>query len=213
MLFFRIVWTWICVLITFLARNVYLIIIIFVPWMLKTFSSLVRWTFSISAMAVATEAAASALTTQQLESRRVPSPYVQSRSHSQLTLAVSAQHGGDLDAYYNRSTREWIQKDTRAGLVHPEALMDTMRAPGPHWTGVWDDEHSMEVYFRGVPLKWVPHMLRTGCCVLSIDNDSGEAVLKKRQPTRKWTHIRSCLMSRGCATSRARLYVIVQVPL
>ena len=38
-------------------------------------------------------------------------------------------------------------------------------------------------------------------------------VLKKRQPTRKWTHIRSCLMSRGCATSRARLYVIVQVPL
>ena len=65
MSFFRIVWAWICVLITFLAGNVYFIIIIFVQWMLKTFSWLVRWTFSISAMAVATEAAASSLTTQQ----------------------------------------------------------------------------------------------------------------------------------------------------
>ena len=39
----------------------------------------------------------------QLEPRDVPSPYVQTRSHSQLTLGVSAQHGGDLDVYYNRS--------------------------------------------------------------------------------------------------------------
>ena len=101
MSFFRIVWKLICVLITFLARNVYLIIIIFVQWMLKTFSSLVGWTFSIIAMAVATEAAASALTTQQAcwNRKGVPSPYVQSRSHSQLTLGVSAQHGGDLDVY------------------------------------------------------------------------------------------------------------------
>ena len=34
-----------------------------------------------------------------LEPKGFPSPYVQSRSHSQLTLGVSAQHGGDLDVY------------------------------------------------------------------------------------------------------------------
>ena len=125
MSFCRIVWAWICVLITFLARNVYFIIIIFVQWILKTFSSLVRWTFSISAMAVATEAVASSLTTQQASWNREASLlfYVQSRSRSQLTLGVSAQHGGDLDVYYNRSTRDWIRKATRTVMVHQDFLM------------------------------------------------------------------------------------------
>ena len=214
MSFFRIVWAWICVLITFLARNAYFIIIIFVQWMLTTFSSLVRLTYWISDMVVATEAAASALTTQQACCNREASLL--------LMCSLRRTHSSHL-ACRPSTAGIWMSLTTvvpENGYGRPpEQAWSTQKHSWAQWglLGQTERVFGMITRWRSIfaEFPWSEsNICCGGCCVLCPLTMTVEKLCWKSVSRHVNGHtVRSFLMSRGCATCGARLYVIIQVPL